>query len=92
MYAYVSFERCRMQLYKVFQTFVHNLVNVIPIVSIKFWKLMDEVVVTLFQAEMKFKDKWLVCISLGEQTFRTHVSDQLSTCACRQLLGIEFVS
>lgn len=25
---------------------------------------------------MKFKDKWLACISLGEQTFRTHVSDQ----------------
>lgn len=27
---------------------------------------------------MKFKDKWLACISLGEQTFKTHLSDQLS--------------
>lgn len=50
---------------------------------------MDELVVALFQAEMKFKDKWLACISLGEQTFRTHVSDQLSTCFYRQFLGIE---
>ncbi|KAM3377589.1 phosphatidylserine decarboxylase proenzyme 2 [Capsicum galapagoense] len=30
----------------------------------------------IISAEMKFKDKWLACISLGEQTFRTHVSDQ----------------
>ncbi|CAN1848808.1 Phosphatidylserine decarboxylase proenzyme 2 [Linum perenne] len=27
---------------------------------------------------MKFKDKWLACVSLGEQTFRTEISDQLS--------------
>ncbi|KVI10971.1 C2 calcium/lipid-binding domain, CaLB [Cynara cardunculus var. scolymus] len=27
--------------------------------------------VTLKSAEMKFKDKWLACISIGEQTFRT---------------------
>lgn len=27
---------------------------------------------------MKFKDKWLACISIGEQTFRTEISDQLS--------------
>ncbi|CAI0401117.1 unnamed protein product [Linum tenue] len=33
---------------------------------------------TLISAEMKFKDKWLACVSLGEQTFRTEVSDQLS--------------
>ncbi|THG02478.1 hypothetical protein TEA_022448 [Camellia sinensis var. sinensis] len=26
-------------------------------------------------AEMKFKDKWLACISFGEQTFRTAISD-----------------
>ncbi|KAL3843731.1 hypothetical protein ACJIZ3_001134 [Penstemon smallii] len=26
-------------------------------------------------AEMKFKDKWLACVSLGEQTFRTSISD-----------------
>ncbi|KAK6135369.1 hypothetical protein DH2020_030880 [Rehmannia glutinosa] len=26
-------------------------------------------------AEMKFKDKWLACVSLGEQTFRTAISD-----------------
>lgn len=32
--------------------------------------------VRIISAEMKFKDKWLACISLGEQTFRTHVSDQ----------------
>ncbi|CAI0401120.1 unnamed protein product [Linum tenue] len=30
-------------------------------------------------AEMKFKDKWLACVSLGEQTFRTEVSDQTDT-------------
>ncbi|KAJ4716935.1 Phosphatidylserine decarboxylase proenzyme 2 [Melia azedarach] len=30
---------------------------------------------TLVRAEMKFKDKWLACVSLGEQTFRTEVSD-----------------
>ncbi|XP_057464618.1 phosphatidylserine decarboxylase proenzyme 2-like [Actinidia eriantha] len=27
-------------------------------------------------AEMMFKDKWLACVSFGEQTFRTEVSDQ----------------
>ncbi|KAJ0734254.1 putative phosphatidylserine decarboxylase [Helianthus annuus] len=32
--------------------------------------------VTLVSAEMNIKDKWLACISIGEQTFRTHVSDQ----------------
>ncbi|EEF35940.1 phosphatidylserine decarboxylase, putative [Ricinus communis] len=31
---------------------------------------------TLMSAEMKFKDKWLACVSLGEQTFRTDISDQ----------------
>ncbi|CAN0921319.1 Phosphatidylserine decarboxylase proenzyme 2 [Linum grandiflorum] len=31
---------------------------------------------TLISAEMKFKDKWLACVSLGEQTFRTETSDQ----------------
>ncbi|KAG8368712.1 hypothetical protein BUALT_Bualt15G0074300 [Buddleja alternifolia] len=31
----------------------------------------------LIGAEMKCKDKWLACVSLGEQTFRTAVSDQL---------------
>ncbi|CAN1848801.1 Phosphatidylserine decarboxylase proenzyme 2 [Linum perenne] len=31
---------------------------------------------TLISAEMKFKDKWLACVSLGEQTFRTEISDQ----------------
>nr|XP_043629304.1 phosphatidylserine decarboxylase proenzyme 2-like isoform X2 [Erigeron canadensis] len=25
---------------------------------------------------MKFKDRWLACISIGEQTFRTEISDQ----------------
>ncbi|XP_062175989.1 phosphatidylserine decarboxylase proenzyme 2-like isoform X2 [Alnus glutinosa] len=30
---------------------------------------------TLIRAEMKFKDKWLACVSLGEQTFRTEISD-----------------
>ncbi|CAN4108022.1 unnamed protein product [Withania somnifera] len=32
--------------------------------------------IRIISAEMKFKDKWIACISLGEQTFRTHVSDQ----------------
>ncbi|KAK9077116.1 hypothetical protein SSX86_005452 [Deinandra increscens subsp. villosa] len=32
--------------------------------------------VTLISAEMKFKDKWLACISIGEQTFRSEISDQ----------------
>ncbi|PWA78662.1 phosphatidylserine decarboxylase 3 [Artemisia annua] len=31
---------------------------------------------TLISAEMQFKDKWLACISLGEQTFRTNTSHQ----------------
>ncbi|KAF4348336.1 hypothetical protein G4B88_002233 [Cannabis sativa] len=31
---------------------------------------------TLRSAEMKFKDKWLACVSFGEQTFRTQISDQ----------------
>ncbi|KAL6329820.1 hypothetical protein AAG906_037532 [Vitis piasezkii] len=31
---------------------------------------------TLHGAEMKFKDKWLACVSVGEQTFRTETSDQ----------------
>ncbi|CAI9781778.1 unnamed protein product [Fraxinus pennsylvanica] len=30
----------------------------------------------VIRAEMKFKDKWLSCVSLGEQTFRTAISDQ----------------
>ncbi|TKY45927.1 Phosphatidylserine decarboxylase proenzyme 2 [Spatholobus suberectus] len=29
----------------------------------------------LLRAEMKFKDKWIACVSLGEQTFRTNASD-----------------
>ncbi|XP_051146505.1 phosphatidylserine decarboxylase proenzyme 3-like isoform X2 [Andrographis paniculata] len=29
----------------------------------------------LVRAEMKFRDKWLACVSLGEQTFRTAISD-----------------
>ncbi|KAM1225717.1 hypothetical protein ACFX13_045151 [Malus domestica] len=31
---------------------------------------------TLVQAEMKFKDKWLACLAFGEQTFRTNISPQ----------------
>lgn len=31
---------------------------------------------TLINAEMKFKDKWLACVSFGEQTFRTNVSTE----------------
>lgn len=31
--------------------------------------------ITLISAKMKFKDKWLACVSLGEQTFRTETSD-----------------
>ncbi|XP_024026155.1 phosphatidylserine decarboxylase proenzyme 3 [Morus notabilis] len=30
---------------------------------------------TLLRAEMEFKDKWLACVSFGEQTFRTQISD-----------------
>ncbi|XP_010260486.1 PREDICTED: phosphatidylserine decarboxylase proenzyme 2-like [Nelumbo nucifera] len=31
--------------------------------------------IELIGAEMGFKDKWLACLSLGEQTFRTTISD-----------------
>ncbi|KAF2320081.1 hypothetical protein GH714_023120 [Hevea brasiliensis] len=31
--------------------------------------------ISLISAEMKFKDKWLACVSLGEKTFRTEISD-----------------
>ncbi|XP_061980379.1 phosphatidylserine decarboxylase proenzyme 3-like isoform X2 [Populus nigra] len=31
---------------------------------------------TLISADMQFKDRWLACVSLGEQTFRTHISHQ----------------
>ena len=31
------------------------------------------------KAEMQFKDKLLACVTLGEQTFRTCVTDQLSS-------------
>lgn len=34
--------------------------------------------VNLISAEMKLKDKWLACISFGEQTFRTGISDHTS--------------
>ncbi|XP_030550300.1 phosphatidylserine decarboxylase proenzyme 2-like isoform X2 [Rhodamnia argentea] len=30
---------------------------------------------TLRSAEMRFKDRWLACVSFGEQTFRTAISD-----------------
>ncbi|KAG2705187.1 hypothetical protein I3843_05G037200 [Carya illinoinensis] len=30
---------------------------------------------TLMRAEMKFKDKWFACVTLGEQTFRSEISD-----------------
>ncbi|GAU40123.1 hypothetical protein TSUD_389720 [Trifolium subterraneum] len=30
----------------------------------------------LLRAEMQFKDKWIACLSLGEQTFRTKSSEQ----------------
>jgi len=33
----------------------------------------------LLRAEMQFKDKWIACLSLGEQTFRTKSSDQLTS-------------
>ncbi|KAG6523875.1 hypothetical protein ZIOFF_013762 [Zingiber officinale] len=29
-------------------------------------------------AEMQFKDRWMACFSLGERTYRTEISDQLS--------------
>ncbi|OAY39715.1 phosphatidylserine decarboxylase proenzyme 2 [Manihot esculenta] len=31
--------------------------------------------ISLISAEMKFKDKWFACVSLGEKTFRTEISD-----------------
>ncbi|XP_042486382.1 phosphatidylserine decarboxylase proenzyme 3-like isoform X2 [Macadamia integrifolia] len=31
--------------------------------------------ITLIGAEMKFKDKWFACVTLGERTFRTATSD-----------------
>ncbi|RWW06408.1 hypothetical protein GW17_00030269 [Ensete ventricosum] len=30
------------------------------------------------QAEMQFKDRWFACLSLGERTYRTETSDQLT--------------
>ncbi|KAK9069550.1 hypothetical protein SSX86_011454 [Deinandra increscens subsp. villosa] len=49
--------------------------------------------VTLITAEMKFTDKWLACISIGEQTFRTHISDQLrSTNFCRSVVRVSVIS
>ncbi|KAK4476877.1 hypothetical protein RD792_016041 [Penstemon davidsonii] len=32
-------------------------------------------ILRLIGADMKFKDKWLACVSLGEQTFRTSISN-----------------
>ncbi|PKA57125.1 phosphatidylserine decarboxylase [Apostasia shenzhenica] len=32
--------------------------------------------VEIIGAEMKFKDRWLACLSLGERTYRTDISDQ----------------
>lgn len=40
------------------------------------------------QAEMKFKDKWFACVSLGEQTFRTVTSIKLSTAVLMSCLGL----
>ncbi|CAM8899159.1 unnamed protein product [Rhodiola kirilowii] len=34
--------------------------------------------ITIVSAEMEFKDKWLACVTLGQQTFRTEVSDHTS--------------
>ncbi|KAJ4836572.1 phosphatidylserine decarboxylase [Turnera subulata] len=31
---------------------------------------------TLISAQMQFKDRWLACVSLGEQTYRTEKSDE----------------
>lgn len=38
---------------------------------------------SVLQAEMEFKDKWIACVSLGEQTFRTNTSDRLSSSSNR---------
>ncbi|KAF4369731.1 hypothetical protein F8388_010564 [Cannabis sativa] len=38
--------------------------------------LLITVLIDFPVAEMKFKDKWLACVSFGEQTFRTQISDQ----------------
>lgn len=32
--------------------------------------------IEIVRAEMKFKDKWLACLSIGERTYRTEKSDQ----------------
>ncbi|KAJ3683235.1 hypothetical protein LUZ60_013462 [Juncus effusus] len=32
--------------------------------------------IEIIQAEMKFKDRWFACLSLGERTFKTETSDQ----------------
>ncbi|KAG6552239.1 hypothetical protein Mapa_006088 [Marchantia paleacea] len=42
--------------------------------SIKQEQFSGIVRITLFSAEMRFKDKWFACVSLGEQTFRTATS------------------
>ncbi|KAG0463329.1 hypothetical protein HPP92_019398 [Vanilla planifolia] len=31
--------------------------------------------IEIISAEMKFKDRWLACLSLGERTYRTEISD-----------------
>ena len=41
---------------------------------------------------MKFKDKWMACVSLGEQTFRTEISDQLSSVKTLLLLYFLLIS
>ncbi|OVA06800.1 EF-hand domain [Macleaya cordata] len=43
----------------------------------------------LTRAEMKFKDKWFACVSLGERTFRTATSDQLSFISSEKKLLLE---
>jgi len=43
---------------------------------------------SVLQAEMEFKDKWIACVSLGEQTFRTSTSDRLSSSSHNHYLSI----
>ncbi|XP_047180228.1 phosphatidylserine decarboxylase proenzyme 2-like [Vigna umbellata] len=38
----------------------------------------------LLSAEMEFKDKWIACVSLGEQTFRTNTSDRQTSLELRK--------
>ncbi|KAG5525957.1 hypothetical protein RHGRI_032300 [Rhododendron griersonianum] len=60
---------------------LHSAEDFAGIALVKLISAISECICFLFlKAEMKFKDKWMACISFGEQTCRTVICDQqLST-------------